>query len=266
MKRKWYILALIMVFLLLNGCSLRILDDLYQVPKRSDDFDNLQSAIDKNMDGMTYCAPLNGDHLQAVQTADLDGDGVPEYLLFARSTEEKSLCTLVFTIQNGEYVLSDTIRSYGTAFDLVEYAQLDDRPGLELIIGCQISQDLDRSVRVYSLRDGEAVCLMSSNYTRFLTCDLVGDDHRELLVLRPGESEEDNSLAELYRFAEGALYEPEQISLSGYVDRLKRVEVGQLQSGENAVYIDVSVDGSSVKTDVLSVVNGQLTNLADSQQ
>lgn len=261
MIRKWNILALMLALLLLTGCSLRTLDDLYQVPKRSDDFNDLQSAIDKNLGNLEYCAPLNGENLQTVQMADLDGDGVQEYLLFARGSQEKPLRILIFALKNGEYVLMDTIESHGTAFDLVEYARMDDNPGYELIVGCQISQDVARSVSVYSLRQGKAVSLMSANYTKFITCDLVADDRSELMVLRPGESDEDNGLAELYRFSDGNLARSDQIGLSASADRLKRIELGQLQDGMAAVYVDMAEGSGSVISDVFTVVNDEFINV-----
>lgn len=266
MHRKWNILTVLLALLLLSGCSLRTLDALYQVPKRSDEFSNLQSAIDKNLGDLEYCAPQSGENLQTVQMADLDGDGVQEYLLFAKGTEEKPLRILIFRMQDGGYVLSDTIESHGTAFDLVEYARMDDRPGYELIVGCQISQDVARSVSVYSLREGKAVSLMSANYTKFLTCDLAGDERSELMVLRPGESDEDNGLAELYRFADGNLSRSDQVGLSETTERLKRIELGRLQDGKPAVYVDLSVGVSAVATDVFTVVNDQFVNLVTDEK
>lgn len=262
MGRKRNIIAVVLALLLLSGCSLRTLDDLYQVPKRSDEFDDLQTVIDKSLGDLEYCAPLSGENLQTVQMADLDGDGVQEYLLFAKGTEEKPLQILIFRMEAGGYVLSDTIQSHGTAFDLVEYARMDDSPGYELIVGCQISEQVARSVSVYSLQNGKAVPLMSANYTKFLTCDLTGDDRSELMVLRPGESDEDNGLAELYRFSSGMLARSDQISLSESADRLKRIEVGLLQDGQRAVYVDMAVGTGSVITDVFTVLDGQLYNIS----
>ena len=71
------IIAIMLLFtVLLAGCSVRTAEDMYAPPKRSEDYNNLQSAIDKAMEGMEYCAPLAGDHQQTVQMADLNGDGV----------------------------------------------------------------------------------------------------------------------------------------------------------------------------------------------
>ena len=102
MSRKRIWIAAALALMMLSGCSIRTLDQLYQVPKRSDEFNNLQAAIDKNLGSREYCAPLSGDNLQAVQMADLDGDGVQEYLLFTRGDTEKPLQILIFKLQEGE--------------------------------------------------------------------------------------------------------------------------------------------------------------------
>lgn len=261
MSRKRIWIAAALALMLLPGCAIRTLDQLYQVPKRSDEFNNLQAAIDQNLGSREYCAPLSGDNLQAVQMADLDGDGVQEYLLFTRGDTEKPLQILIFKLQAGEYILSDTIESYGADFDVVQYAQFDDRPGYELIVGCQISQQISRSVNVYSLVDGQAQPLLSANYTKFLSCDFNSDHRSELMVLRPGESDEANGLAELYLYQNGTVERSRQLPLSESAQRLKRVESGKLESGEPAVYVDSAVGDIAVVTDVFTMVGGEFVNV-----
>lgn len=261
MSRKRIWIAAALALMMLSGCSIRTLDQLYQVPKRSDEFNNLQAAIDKNLGSREYCAPLSGDNLQAVQMADLDGDGVQEYLLFTRGDTEKPLQILIFKLQEGEYVLSDTIESHGAAFDVVQYARFDDRPGYELIVGCQISQQISRSVNVYSLVDGKAQSLLNANYTKFLSCDFNSDRRSELMVLRPGESDEANGLAELYLYQNGTVERSKQLPLSESAQRLKRVESGKLESGEPAVYVDSAVGDIAVVTDVFAMIGGEFVNV-----
>ena len=85
MKKKWIVgLMLLAVVLLLTACNMRTFEQLYAPPKRSDAYRNLQNMIDQVMVGYEYSAPLAGQELQAVQMADLDGDGQVEYLLFAK--------------------------------------------------------------------------------------------------------------------------------------------------------------------------------------
>ena len=77
--------------LLLSGCFVKTVDELYTLPRHSDEYDNLQMAIDEVMaaDGCSYSAPVSGSNQQSVQLADLDGDGEEEAIVFAR-TREKS--------------------------------------------------------------------------------------------------------------------------------------------------------------------------------
>ena len=266
MGRKFHILWLLIAVMLLTGCSMRTLDELYCVPKRSEEQNNLQRAIDQNMDGLVYCAPLTGENLQTVQMADLDGDGVEEYLLFAKGTEEKPLQILIFRLQDEEYLLSDTIQSTGSAFDLVEYARIDDKPGYELIVGRQVSEQLTRSVTVYRFTGGKADPLMSANYTKYLPIDMNADGRSEVMVLHPGESDEANGLAELFTYQGGEMVRSNQVSMSETTDRLKRIVVGKLHGGAPAVYVASAYGENAIITDVFALVQGQFTNVSFSNE
>ena len=104
-KRYVWICLLLVAALFLNGC-MRTVDQMYFPPKRSDDYNNLQSAIDSAMSGLEYCAPLSGENQQTVQLADLDGNGVDEYIVFAKGASEKPLQVLIFSQQEDGTVLA----------------------------------------------------------------------------------------------------------------------------------------------------------------
>ena len=97
------LLLVLLTAALLSGCSARTVDELYCLPKRSEEFNNLQSAISKEMDGLEYCAPLTGENLQTLQMADLDGDGADEYLVYAKSESQSVLNVLIFCQSKGRY-------------------------------------------------------------------------------------------------------------------------------------------------------------------
>ncbi len=267
MKIKKSILVLFAVAaLLLSGCSMPTMDEMYCPPKRSDAYNNLQSAIDLAMTGLSYCAPLSGEHQQTVQMADLDGDDVEEYLLFAKSGTERSLKILIFREKEGAYVHTDTIESNGSSFDQVEYAQMDEIPGLELIVGCQLSDQLLRTVSVYTFSGGEMEQLMSANYTKFLMADLDIDGLVELFLLHPGQSDTDNGVAELYGMENGTMERANEMDMSGPVDRLKRIIVGKLHDLDAAVYVASAVNETSLITDVFACVDGVFTNVSFSNE
>ena len=136
-KRFSRIVILLLTALLLTGCNIRTVDQMYCLPKRSEADGSLQSAINKAMAGLDYCAPLTGENQQAVQMADLDGDGVSEFILFAKGGTERPLRILIFRYSGNAFYHVDTIESNGSAFDQVEYAQMDGVGGMELIVGRQ---------------------------------------------------------------------------------------------------------------------------------
>jgi hypothetical protein len=232
--------------LLLTGCSMPTLDDLYCLPKRSNSESNLQEVIDESMDGLQYAAPISGANQQTVQAADLDGDGKDEYILFAKDHTEKPLKILIFSEIAVGYVLMDTIEGNGLAFDFVEYANLDDRPGLEIIVGRQVSDQVVRNVSVYRFTSGFARQLMSTAYSRVLTADFDENGKNDLFVIYPGQAEDSPAAATLYSFQDDQMLRCAEVTLSMPVDDLKRVQLSKLSDGTMAVFASMSTESKSI--------------------
>lgn len=260
------IFLLLMAVTLLAGCSMPTVEQMYRLPKRSEDYNDLQSAIDNAMTGLEYCAPLTGENQQTVQMADLDGDGQDEYLLFAKGTQEKPLRILVFQNIDDTFVNICNVECNGSAFDQIEYVDMDGKGGLEIVVGRQLSDQLIRSASVYTLADGELVQLSSVNYTKFLTVDLDGDSFAELFVLRPGQTETDNGVAELYCMKNNAVERYNEVNMSQPADKLKRLIVGKLVGGKAAVYVASAIGDTALITDVYTLLEGKLANVTLSNE
>lgn len=264
-KLKCVILCLLLT-VVFSGC-MRTVEQMYRLPKRSDEFQDLQLAMDKAMSGMEYCAPLSGENQQAVQMADLNGDGQDEYLLFAKSDSERPLRIMVFSQTEDTFTHVQTIESNGSAFDQVEYVQMDDRGGLEIVFGSLLADQVLRSACVYTFsEDLKGTLLVSANYTRFLTVDIDEDDRNELFVLRPGQSEVDTGVAEIYGVENGVMERSNEVSMSQSVDNLKRILVGNLYGGQRAVYVASIVDENALITDVYTEMDGVLANVSLSNE
>ena len=255
--------AMLVAALLLTGCTMRTVGQMYQLPKRSEDYSNLQSVMDKAMAGLKFSAPISGDNQQSVQMADIDGDNEQEYLVFCKGSAELPLRILVFDRVNGTYTHVDTIENNGADFDQVEYIQMDDKPGVEVVVGHKISDLLTRSVSVYTFADGEAERLITTNYRKFLAVDMNGDRKSELFVLHTGQLESDPGVAELYSLKEGIVERSNEASLSTSVDKLKRVLVGKLYDGKQAIFVATSVEDTSLVTDVYTVLDERLINAVE---
>ena len=254
MKKRWILLLMLLAALLLNGCAMRTIDELYAPPKRSEEYDNLQRSIDIAMAGLEYSAPLNGENQQAVQMADLDGDGVEEYLVFAKGTSDNPMQILIFAQKEGQRAeITDVISGNGSAFDLVEYAEIDGKPGFELVVGKQVSDQLMRSVAVYSFSSGRGSMLMNGGYSKLFTCDLASSDQKELLLIQRGESDQANAVAVLYRYRSKSMVRSVEVELSRPALDVKRVTAGMLQCGTPAVFVSSATEDSAIYTDILAM-------------
>lgn len=258
MKRRMLLLCVMLTALLLSGCA-RTIDELYSPPKRSEEYSRLQSAIDIAMAGLEYSAPLTGEHQQAVQMADLDGDGIDEYLVFAKGNSDKPMQILIFSQVNGGNVeISEIITSNGSAFELVQYEDIDGKPGLELVVGRQVSEQLMGSVSVYSFSSGRAERLMNAGYSKLLTLDMGGSEQKELLLVQRGESDQANAIAVLYRYRAKSMVRSVEVELSRPVNSVKQVSAGKLQCGTQAVFVSSSTEESSIRTDILMLQDDRL--------
>ena len=249
----------------LCGCVMTV-DQMYVPPRRSESYKNLQSLMDEYRRELDYCAPITGENQQTVQMADLTGDGIKEVVVFLKGSDEHPLKVLIFRLNGDQYEPMSFIETACTAFDQVEYIQMDGEPGLELVVGRQVSDQVLRNVTVYRFSEGQPEQLMTVNYQKYLTLDMNRDGLGDLFVLHPGHSDADCGIVELYSARNGALERSAEVSLSQPVDRLKRIMTGSLHDGERAVFVASIVDESTIVTDVYALVNGVLTNVSMSNE
>lgn len=255
------ILVLLAAVLLLQGCTMTTVDQMYAPPERSEVYLELQSAINAAMHDKDFSSPRSGENQQTVQSIDLTGDGVMEYLVFARDNAGAALHVLVFTRQEGRYVLMDSVECHGTSFDQVEYVALDSSPGMEMVVGSQLADEVVRVLSVYSFSGGSTSQLMTTNYTEFYPMDLTGDDIPEIAVLRPGDSDGGSGVAEYYAYADGVMERSVEVNMSQSAENIKRIIPGSLNDGLPALYVASEVDETSIITDVFAVVNGVFSNV-----
>jgi hypothetical protein len=266
MSKTKLIILLLAAVLLLAGCNVSTVEDLYCLPKRSEAYNNLQSLIDQAMSGLEFSAPIAGEHQQTVQLADLDGDGNDEYLLFAKGNSEKPLQIFIFANKAEEYYLLDSIESSGTNFQQVEYVHMDTKGGVEIVVGRQLSDQVVRSVSVYTMVNGQIEEVMKTSYSKFVCADMDKNGYQELMLLRPGENDADSGVAELYAMSGGTLERSTQVNMSEPADHIRRIMIGKLNDGIPAVYVASDAGSDAIITDVYAVVNNQFVNVTFSNE
>lgn len=251
MNRKKRMFALLMLLaLVLSGCTVSGGDTLYAVPQRSDVYLELQRIVEDTMGEETPAAPLAGEHQRAVQEVDLDGDGIVEVLVFSRGSEEQQPLRLhIFCQETGEYSLLSTIPIEGTAFDRVDYAQIDGRPGQELVVTSRISGEVLQSLSVYSLSSHRVDELLRTGCISHAITDLDSDGLEDLITFYDTTSSF-TGVAAYYRWQEDVLWRCGEDTLSVSAERIESILTGQMAEGVPAVFVSGSYDGTSTITDV----------------
>lgn len=264
MAKLRYMVVLLVAALLLSGCNMKSASELFCLPGRTGQSDDLQTAIRAAMGKMEFSAPLNGSNQQSVQAADLNGDGQMEYMVYAKDDSEKPLHIFIFSGDGTHYTLLDTIECTGSAFDRVEYVQMDNALGCEIVVGRQVDDQAVRAVSVYSLIADHMETFLTAAYTRFLTARLDGGRRNQLLVLAPGTG--DNGVAEVYAMQNRQMECISQIPVSRPAENILQVTGTVLQDGMPAVFATSSVDGEdSIVTDVFVWKDDGLLNLTAGQ-
>ena len=248
--------ALTLGITMLCGCVMTV-DEMYCLPRRSEGYTNLQSVMESAMGDMAFSAPISGENQQPVQMADLNGDGVEEVIVFAKGTQEKPLHIMIFSREAENYQLYAAIDTTGTAFDRVDYVQLDDAPGMELIVGRQVQNQILRSLSVYGFSGSAPERLLTAGYQRYLTCEMNGgDEKREIVTLGPGAAETDPAAVQVYAMMRGQLALAGEARASVPMDQVKRVVSGKLSDGKRAVFVSGDLADEQIQTDVFALSPG----------
>ena len=266
MKKRILLSACVFLLaLLLTGCGARTIDEMYCLPRRSERNNNLRSAIEASMTGRVYAAPVSGANQESVQTADLDGDGKEEYLVFTRVLQDDSLQILLFNqLEDEKYDLWDVIGCKGSSFEQVQYANIDDKPGCELIVGTQLNEKVTRTVSLFSFASGQTAKIKSMIYVKFVVCDLDSNGRSDLMVIQNGEAEADSGSVRLYSYSDGNVVGSVEAKLSVSPEHIRRIAVNKLDSGEQAVYVASACNENAVITDIFALQNGTFSNISQS--
>ena len=263
-KRSMLVLLAGLLACLLCGCLFQSVDELYALPRQTEEYYNLQAELDELLkSGAQYSAPVAGENQQSVQMADLDGDGVNEVIAFFHTDGDEPLKVCIYAKQNGAYANVAVLEHMGSAFDRVEYVQLDGQPGLEMVVGTQVSDQVLQSLRVYRMDADGMTQLLSTNYFQYTTADLDSDGLSELVSFRPGEDGA-AGVAEIF------VWDGEQLRSDGTArmsipltaDSICRVNRSNTQPDVPAVFVTSTYNQMGLVTDVFARKDGVFTNIA----
>lgn len=251
------IFVLVMVFAL-SGCMMANVEELYSLPRMSEEYIRLQELIARRIDdGGEYAAPLGGSHRQSVQLQDLNGDGVSEAVAFL-ADEDHTPTVCVYRLDGeGNYYLFVDILGAGTAVSSVDYADLNGDGATEILIAWQIGGDL-QLLSAYDLSGDIPVEILSADCSAFLVNDLNDDGVEEVLDLHIDYA--GTSALVMYVVGDGNTVTASRANLSAGITEVLRARMGWLSDDTPALFVESIYGGDRLITDVFAV-DGGLKNI-----
>lgn len=260
MQKKCILLSMICALLFSGGCAVRAPTELFSLPQPSEEYIQLQDLLSEQVAaGNEYAAPTSGNNRQSIQRSDLDGDGITEALSFFRTPEQTPEICIYRSIDE-KYHLALTLQGVGSAINRVEYAELDNHPGNELIVSWQINNDT-RLLRVYSMENFSGATLLEANAQDFTLADLDGDGLQELLALQYNKKG-DSATVHHYSLEESGELTDNSAPLSQELVNPTKMRTGTLDDGTTALFVEGSgMDGISSVTDIFTWTGGKFRNI-----
>ena len=233
MKKNWMAAALLSAVLLcLSGCAFASPEELYAVPRASEDYKNLQDQIDLVRGaGAEYAGPLFGTNTQPVQLMDLDGDGVQEALAFFRSTDAEDAHPLKIYIyrqtDDGNYEVWNIVEGDAPAINSISYEDLDGKTtpagnlDKELVVSWRLSDKIYR-LEAFSVTGEEVEALLPAvSYTEYVLWDMDKDNQKEIVIITLNTVDSVYQ-ADYYDYQSGQMVLRSTAPLSGKITGLAR--------------------------------------------
>ena len=265
MKPLRALTALALILALLAGCSGLSYENLYTLPRASEEYYGLQEALTGILEsGFNYAAPASGARQEPVQLIDLDGDGTDEAVAFFRATDTGTVTIYILSQSGDEFSPSAVIEGAGTGVASVRYADLDGTGMLELIISYQVSESVAQALQVYRYTGQEAASVITTGCSHYELWDLSGDGLQELICLSGGGADA-GAMVECYGCQDGELQRLGEQYLHVSYDSLRQIRQGRITGASAIVFSGVSAEGLLL-TDVLTVDGGSLVTVSPRQE
>ena len=247
-------------FLALSGCSFGTIDELYSLPKASEQYLQLEElALLERAEGFAYSAPIAGNYRQSILFYDLDSDGNDEALVFFRGNDQILKICIYSRFEDDDFQLASTVEGEGTAIRRVDFADFDGDDRQEIIILWQMSADT-RIMRVYSISGwNSSEILSSSDCLDFRFADMDNDGNTELIALHTIASALGS--ISMYKFPDTGEPIRSDAKLSPGITSLSRMRTGYISENTTAIFIEGMLESGSCFTDILVDRDGHLTNI-----
>ncbi len=247
----------------LGGCNGLTMDteQMIRPPQLTGEMKEINQALSNGVKGAyKLIYPSAGDRRSAIITEDVDGDGILEAFAFFTKEAARSANVSVAMIRQrkGEWRLQAQQSIEAGGVECVEFCDLDGSGWKSILVGLEVFGGTDKLLAVYNTADGKLSQRMAQQYNNFLCCNLDEDSKNEIFIesISPTDG---LHRASLFSLTQDGITELSTCLLDKTVKTVGTLTLGELSSGQPAVYID-EAKGAGAITEVVFLSKGMLVN------
>lgn len=240
-----------------SGCNIADLsfEDSLRPPKTMGDEAEIEKLISDTAKGKyTLKYPKSGSYRSAIIMNDLDFDGTDEAIAFFKGKDDSAgVHMLVMYDVEGEWKISGDFVTETTDVDSVDFADIDENDGLEIIAGYTTYTPNINFLSCNSYSDGVTDTISSGqNYSSFYCGNLDSNGKSEIITLTlfNAENEAKASMLE-YSKEKKQLFIKSSAAMDPNVVKFKNICLTDLDDKSKAVVVDGSLADEQLVTQVI---------------
>lgn len=214
MKYIKSIICIILVVVLLSGCSFRLassVNDLISAISPFGDNADIKQAMDEYLgNGYSLKNPTSGDYITSYNFYDLDGDGIDEAIAFYETKDSLGIAKMAMLKKENDnkWKVLTSVDGNGESAYRLDFADVDNDSNTEVMV-CwnSISNSTSHSFVIYEVSFGDSPQLSqladAKTVNNYAVGDFDGSGTNQLLLLEILSGTKNSAKAELYSVDDG---------------------------------------------------------------
>lgn len=248
--------------MLLSGCSAVsfTVDGLLNAPKLTEEQSEIHQALISAVGGsITLKYPKNGENRSAYVIANIDEEPDNEAIVFYEYNsggdgDDGLRVNLLDKDADGNWYSVKELAGAGTDVDRVIISPMGDYNHIEVLVGYQTITSDDKTLEVYSYRDGDFKRVGLDTYSILETLDINADGYNELITIERVTNTETGAVtakASLLNMEDGEIVKEDGIEMCQSTVSYVASETGYLNGDHKAIFIDGLTADGNLQTEIV---------------
>lgn len=196
MRMKKHIKRLVCVLLTLcclslSSCSGVFSDpkSLMSPPKSGGELAGIEDTLNKAVGSLfSFVYPPTGNYRSSCTMHDITGDGNDEAIVFYKLTDSGEIHMNYLYRRDSVWTSVFDMKLNCVSIDRIEFADLCGDSNPEVLIGCSLYNDSEKTLYIYSVKDNVFSQISQEIYTDFSVCDIVNKSKPQIILFNFGSN------------------------------------------------------------------------------